>query len=48
MWNMLGSVCFFDWIEKKIKYFDFFYSIKNNMLISINIIKLNLMITSSL
>ena len=37
---------FFDWI-KKIKIFDFFYSTKNNMLISINIIKVNFLLISS-
>ena len=38
----LQLYCFFDWI-KKVKIFDFFYSIKNNLLTSSNIIKVNML-----
>ena len=37
---------FFDWI-KKVKILDFFFWPKRNMLISTNIIKVNLLLTSS-
>ena len=32
------------WLNKKIKIIDFFYLVKNNMLISIDMTKLNLLI----
>ena len=46
IFNDYDGVCFLIEIEK-IKIFKFFYSIKSNLLILINIIKMNLLLISS-
>ena len=41
------KVMYIFWLNRKVKTFNFFYSIKSNPLLSINIAKLNLLIRNA-
>ena len=45
--NFLTQVMFIFWSNRKVKLFDIFYLTKSNILISIDIIKLNILIINS-